>query len=119
MPHQKQTIGKVGEDLAEEFLVNKGYEIIQRNYRYGHGEIDIIASDRETLVFIEVKTRNNLEFGPPELAVTKSKQRQIRKIAESYLFEKEIKDTDCRIDVIGILLIKNQDPHINHIVNAF
>jgi putative endonuclease len=119
MPHQKQTIGKVGEDLAEEFLVNKGYEIIQRNYRYGHGEIDIIASDRETLVFIEVKTRNNLEFGQPELAVTKSKQRQIRKIAESYLFEKEIKDTDCRIDVIGILLIKNQDPHINHIVNAF
>ncbi|MBL1215088.1 MAG: YraN family protein [Ignavibacteriae bacterium] len=119
MPHQKQTIGKIGEDLAEEYLLNKGYKILQRNYRYGHGEIDIIAKDKNILVFIEVKTRNNLEFGPPELAVTKNKQRQIRKIAESYLYEKEIKETDCRIDVIAILLIKNQDPQINHIVNAF
>jgi putative endonuclease len=119
MPHQKQTIGKIGEDLAVEFIAAKGYEVVERNYRYGHGEIDIVAKDRDSLVFIEVKTRNNLEFGPPVLAVTKNKQRQIRKIAEAYLYDKNISDTECRIDVIGILLIKNIEPQINHIINAF
>ena len=119
MPNQKQTIGKLGEDLATKFISDKGYEIVERNYRYGHGEIDIVAKDRDNLVFIEVKTRHNLEFGPPELAVTKSKQRQIRKIAEAYLYDKNINDVDCRIDVIGILMIKNVEPQINHIINAF
>ena len=112
-------LGKAGEEIALKFLKEKGFEIIEQNYRYGHGEIDIIAKDGEIIVFIEVKTRKNLEFGPPEMSVTKNKQRQIRKIAGAYLLEKNIKDVDCRLDVVAILLNKNLPPEINHIENAF
>ena len=111
--------GDEGEELAARTLSEKDYKIIERNYRYGHGEIDIIAKDGETLVFVEVKTRKNLQFGMPEYAVTPTKQRQIKKIAEAYLYEKNITDTDCRMDVVAILLKKGEKPYINHIENAF
>jgi len=114
-----QNIGKIGEDLAAKLLVEKGYLILERNYRFGHGEIDIIAMHNETLVFVEVKTRKNLEYGEPEYAITKNKQRQVRKMAELYLFDKDITDTDCRIDVVAILLKKKDEHYINHIENAF
>lgn len=119
MGKNKKELGNRGEQIAVELLTKKGFEIIEQNYHYGHGEIDIIAKDKNVLVFVEVKTRKNLEFGSPELAVTKNKQRQIRKIAESYLYEKEISDIDCRIDVIAILLQEKLPPKINHIENAF
>ncbi len=115
----KKSFGSKGEDLACAYLKKNGYAIVERNYRYGHGEIDIVAKDGATLVFIEVKARTNLEFGRPEFAVTKSKQMQIRKIAEAYLYEKEIKDTECRMDVVAILFLRGGKPDINHIVNAF
>lgn len=112
-------LGKKGEEIAAKYLADKNFEIIECNYHFGHGEIDIVARDGETLVFVEVKTRQNLEFGSPELAVTKGKQRQIKKIAECYLYDKEISDTNCRIDVIAILLENHTKPKINHIENAF
>jgi len=115
----KRSTGSKGEDIACEFIANLGYAIIDRNYQYGHGEIDIIAKDRDEFVFIEVKYRKSLEYGAPETAVTKSKQKQIRKIAEAYIYEKEIKDTSCRIDVIAILDLPNLKPEINHYKNAF
>ena len=119
MTQSTKKTGDKGEDIAASILVKKGYEIVERNYRYGKGEIDIIAKDDDVLVFIEVKTRKNLEYGPPELAVTKNKQRQIRKIAEAYLYEKKIKDINCRLDVVAIQFYQNQKPRINHIENAF
>ena len=119
MEKNKKETGDRGEKLAAELLIKKNYKIVEQNYRFGHGEIDIIAKDKDVLVFVEVKTRKNLEFGPPEFAVTKNKQRQIRKIAEAYLYEKKISDLDCRIDVVAILLKKNLPPEINHIENAF
>lgn len=119
MSQSTKDFGDKGEDIAAEFLSAKGFSIIERNFRYGHGEIDIVAKEGETLVFVEVKTRTNLEFGDPIISITKGKQKQIKKIAEAYLFDKEIKDTDCRIDVIGILLLKGEKPDINHIENAF
>lgn len=119
MNKNKKEFGDAGEDIAADFLKQKGYKIIERNYRYGHGEIDIIAEDDNTLVFVEVKTRKNLEFGYPELGITKSKQKQVRKIAEAYLYEKNIIDTDCRVDVIAILNSPNNKPQIEHIINAF
>lgn len=121
MPHQKQKTGNYGEELAVKFLQQNGYEIVEQNYRFGHGEIDIVAKDKNTLVFVEVKYRNNLEFGPPVLAVTKTKQKQVRKIAEMYINEKEkqVKFEDARIDVIAILKLPNHEPKINHIINAF
>ncbi|MFH1194185.1 MAG: YraN family protein [bacterium] len=119
MKNSKPDFGKIGEDIACKFLSDKGFKIIQRNYRFERGEIDIIAEDGDVLVFVEVKTRTNLEYGPPEYAITKSKQKQIKKIAEAYLWEKEIKDRDCRIDVVAIILRKNNKHNINHIPNAF
>ncbi len=119
MSNYKKQFGNRGEDIAADFLENKGYEIVERNYRYGHGELDIIAKDGDILVFVEVKTRKNLEYGPPELAITKNKQYQVRKIAEAYIIEKNITDTDVRIDVVAILIQKNLPPKITHIENAF
>jgi len=119
MSRYKKSFGEKGEELAVKYLKNLGYEIVARNYRFGHGEIDIVAKDKDTLVFIEVKTRENLNFGPPELAVTKRKQQQIKKISEAYLYENNIFDTECRIDVIAILMERNKNPEINHIINAF
>lgn len=119
MPHYKQHTGNKGEDYACELLIEKNFTIIERNYHYGHGEIDIITMDGDVLVFVEVKTRKNLEFGDPIQGVTRSKQKQIRKIAEGYLMENKISDVDCRFDVVGILLRGNEAPKMNHIENAF
>jgi len=121
MPHGKQKAGNYGENLAVKFLKQNGFDIIEQNYRFGHGEIDIVAKEQDILVFVEVKFRNNLEYGPPELAISKSKQKQVRKIAEMFIHlkGKEIDFERSRIDVIAILKLPNQDPQINHIINAF
>lgn len=116
--HRKNT-GRHGEDMAAELLVDKGFRIVERNYRFGRGEIDIIARDKDTLVFVEVKCRNTLEYGPPEYCITESKIHQIRKVAACYLYERSIRDTDCRFDVVTILELEPGRPEINHIPNAF
>ena len=76
-------LGVSGEEAAVSFLRKKRFDIIRRGFRFHRGEIDIIAYDRETLVFIEVKTRRNFDCGLPEEAVTPAKQAQIRKVAEA------------------------------------
>ena len=111
--------GKEGEDIANDFLLKKGYKIIGRNYRFGKGEIDIIAQTGELLVFVEVKSRKNDEFGRPEYAITQSKQKQIIRIAKAYLYENEIRNVQCRFDVVAISFEKKNNPNINHIENAF
>jgi putative endonuclease len=110
--------GKQGEQLAADFLVAAGYEIIERNYRYGHGEIDIIANDGDYLVFVEVKSRSNESYGAPAYAVTRSKQRQMSKIAQGYMYEHQLSATACRFDVITVEFITS-DPVLEHIPNAF
>lgn len=116
----KQT-GDEGEQLALEFLKEKGFSIIETNYRYGKGEIDIIAkeADSDVLIFIEVKSRKNLEFGEPEYAITKNKIRQIKRMAKLYFYDKEIKEADCRFDVITILYNQQRKPELKHYINAF
>jgi len=117
----KKELGEKGEEIAVELLTEKGYEILERNYRYGHGEIDIVAKDTSDgyTVFVEVKARQNLEYGEPEYAITKIKQKQIKKIAELYLFDKEIMELECRFDVVTVLLQGKGKPVINHYENAF
>ncbi len=110
--------GRLGEDIAVEYLKKNGYRILERNYIYEHGEIDVIAGQNDTLVFVEVKARRTKGFGEPEDAITPKKQEQIRKTAEGYLFEHDIDDTDCRFDVIAIQYEKNQ-PKLRHIEDAF
>jgi putative endonuclease len=95
--------GAHGEEIASRFLVEHGYRIIERNFRFRRsGEIDIIARDGDELVFCEVKMRWSDAFGLPEEAVTPSKQRRIRKIAAAYLAVKGIEDRPCRFDVVSI-----------------
>ncbi len=110
--------GEEGERLAKEFLRDRGLTIIETNYRYGHGEIDIIARDEETLVFCEVKLRVNDEYGEPEYALTGKKQSQIRQVAHGYLYEHDISDQACRFDVIAIRM-NGQVPDIRYLPNAF
>jgi putative endonuclease len=116
---EPKEIGKKGESIAAGYLSENGYEIIEKNYKYGKGEIDIIAGRDDVLVFVEVKTRQNLEFGPPELAVNLQKQRQIKKIAKAYLYKNQISNLDCRIDLIAIVYKDSNDYTLNHIQNAF
>lgn len=118
MAINKKKYGKYGEELARGYLINNGFEIIERNYTFGRGEIDIIAKEKECLVFVEVKYRKSYKFGQPEYSISKRKLEQIKKIASAYLYEKEIRDTDCRIDVVTIVNLPNKKPVINHIRNA-
>jgi putative endonuclease len=111
--------GKKGEEIAEQLLIEKGYTIIKRNFRFGKGEIDIIAKDGDYLVFVEVKSRKNLSFGEPEYAITQSKIKQLKKIAEAYLYINGINNQLCRFDVITIVGEKEEELKINHIENAF
>ena len=122
MGKTSKEFGKEGEDLAERLLRSKNYKIIERNYHSGRiGELDIIAEDPKTkqLVFVEVKSRQNLEFGDPILAITKNKMAQLKKVANAYLFEKEIREIECRFDVITVLFRGEIKPEIKHYVNAF
>jgi len=110
--------GTAGEDAAAEYLRNNGYRILERNYRFRRGEIDIVAQDGATLVFVEVKARHSTEFGTPEEAVTYRKRNQLRKIARGYLFDRKIGERECRFDVIGIEY-ENGTPLLRHVKDAF
>ncbi len=111
--------GKTGEDIAEKILIEAGYKIIKRNFRFGHGEIDIVAMEGDCLVFVEVKSRRTLEYGEPEYAVTQSKIKQLKRIAEAYYYINKIESQECRFDVITILGDLKNNPKVNHIKNAF
>jgi len=112
-------LGKLGEEVAVKFLREKDYQIKELNYTFGKGEIDIIALDGEITVFIEVKSRQNLEMGDPVYGVTPAKVKQIKRIAEYYLYDRNIIEIDCRFDVVTVLFRGETDPAIEHYVNAF
>ena len=86
----KKELGKIGEEISSNYLKKCGYKIIERNYRCRSGEIDIIAKDKEELVFIEVKTRSNLCFGKPREAVDTYKQNHIYKTVQYYLYKNNL-----------------------------
>ncbi|MBI5055148.1 MAG: YraN family protein [Nitrospirae bacterium] len=112
-----KTLGERGEGLAAAFLRKKGYSIIEQNYKNSIGEIDIIAKDDDKLVFIEVKTRESIEFGLPFEAVNKRKRRKIANVALTYL--KKFNDLPpCRFDVLSICY-KNGSPEFELIRDAF
>jgi len=113
--------GELGEQVAANFLIARGFRILERNFRCKGGEVDIIARDPgdKSLVFIEVKARKGLSYGVPQLAVTQFKQRQISKAALTWLSKNRLHDTNARFDVIAILLSSDGMHKIEHIVNAF
>ncbi|MFA6457575.1 MAG: YraN family protein [Bacteroidota bacterium] len=96
--------GKAGEDSAVQFLRQQGYEILEQNYYYQHGEIDIIAREGSILVFVEVKSRRSRRFGEPEESVTPKKQELLRRTAEGYVTERYPNGIECRFDVVSVVM---------------
>ena len=110
-------IGKKGERIAQEFLIDKGYKILAVNFRVRHMEIDIIASFQNLLIVVEVKTRQSSYLAEPHETVTKKKQLLIIKAINEYIIDHEI-DLETRFDIISIIL-NNNEKSINHIEDAF
>ena len=109
--------GKLGEELAVNYLVGKGYEILERNWRNIHKEIDIIAKNGKFLVIVEVKTRQTDEYGNPDIAVTRKKQRMLISAANAYISKNNM-DVETRFDIISIIF-KDGEPVIEQIEDAF
>lgn len=112
-------LGKAGEEVALKYLKRKKFKIIKKGFRLYKGEIDVIAYDRKTLVFIEVKTRRSRSFGLPEESVTTAKQRKIKKIAQGFMAFNNLENVECRFDVISLILKKNDGYFIRHFKDAF
>lgn len=114
----RKTLGARGEEIAVAYLKRQKYRIIETNFRCRCGEVDIIARDGKTLVFVEVKTRRTASYGLPQLAVTPFKQRQISKAALTYLSKNRLMEENARFDVVSIFLL-GTSPTVDHIKNAF
>ena len=113
-------IGALGEDISKNYLNNLGYKILDRNFRCKCGEIDLIATNKGYICFIEVKTRYGTNFGIPAESVISSKQHKIYKTAQVYILMKNIMNSNFRFDVIEVMLnSENADFLINHIEDAF
>ena len=119
MSKEHLDLGKSGEELAAGLLKQNGYKIIARNYKTKLGEIDIIAEDKDTLCFIEVKTRKSDNFGLPQEAIFKHKQRQISKVAINFLKNNNLLEKKARFDVIAITYLEKDNPRLDLIKDAF
>ena len=124
MKRYKQRLGRSGEDLAVDFLKKIGFEILERNYRFGHKEIDIIGKDKNTIVFIEVKAGRSKNFGSPQEKVNLKKQKNMIAVAQDYIQKNDFRDFDFRFDVVAISFERGTRRFkecfaIEHIKNAF
>jgi putative endonuclease len=112
-------LGRSGEAVALEYLRKNKFRVIERGFRFMRGEIDLIAWDGPTLVFVEVKTRHASSFGYPEESVTVAKRNQLRRIAQGYLLKSTLEDVECRFDVLTLTIENTSSWSIKHIKNAF
>ncbi len=111
-------IGKAGEQLAARFLIEKGYTILERNWRFSKAEVDLIAKDGDSLVFVEVKTRSTDYFGKPEEFVSPQKERLLAEAASVYM-EQIGHQWAIRFDLISVIYRHEQDFTIEHLEDAF
>lgn len=118
MTQARQSLGKIGENLACRELERRGYSILARRYRHAGAEIDIVARDGLALVFVEVKAREGREFGDGAEAVTRRKRRRIAMAATDYLVRHQKGECPCRFDVVSVML-NDGEPQIEVIPNAF
>ena len=116
--YERHETGITGEEIASNYLTNLGYKIHCRNFNSYFGEIDIIATDKKELVFVEVKTRTQKLFGTPAEAVDKNKKHHIYKTAEYFVLLNNIENAYMRFDVIEIFINKNNNMKLTHIKNA-
>ena len=116
--YERHKIGKYGEDVAERYLKQKGYKIIERNFTCRQGELDIVAENREYLIFIEVKTRSNFLYGKPIEAVDRKKQKHLYKVAKYYLHIHRWEERFVRFDVVEVYVEKGiaKVSHIRQII---
>jgi len=115
----KQSLGQVGEKLAKRFLKKQGYRHLTSNYTTGHGEIDLIMQEGGTIVFIEVKTRADEDFAPPELVVNYVKRKRISAAAQHFIRTHNAYDLPCRFDIVAVITKDKGKPNIRHQKNAF
>lgn len=116
MKQFNRSTGRIGEDIAARTLQDKGYTLLERNFSNKFGEIDIIARDKNVLVFVEVKTKIGIDFGLPEEMISPGKLARIRNMATMYLRGESV---PCRIDVVAIVLNDNKDVvRITHYENV-
>lgn len=122
MVDTRKKLGNRGEKIAANFLRKRGYRIIEKNYHSRLGEIDIVARENDSVVFVEVKTRRSTDFGLPEEALSYDKRRRLTKVAMGYLAHRRIEDINCRFDVVSILMDDKKVRKVKHvelIKNAF
>lgn len=112
-------LGKSGEDVAVEYLKKKKYKIVCKGFRFLRGEIDVIAYDGDTLVFVEVKTGKSSRFTQPEESVTPAKRKQLRRVAQGYLLCEHIQDVECRFDVLSLSYDELEGYTVKHFTDAF
>jgi putative endonuclease len=111
-------LGAWGEEIAANYLQRQGYQILERDWKSGHRDLDLIAMDNDTLVFVEVKTRRDRIFTDPEMAVDYQKIRNLQQAANHYVKYKQI-DNDIRFDLITVVGMIGETPDIEHIKDAF
>lgn len=111
--------GRHGEDIAAAYLESKDWLIFDRNYSFEKAEVDIVATDRNYIIFVEVKFRSSTRYGHPEDYVTPKKEENIKKAAEAWLYERKMETAVARFDVISIVQNKNEAPDIRHFEDAF
>ena len=114
---QHNELGKKGEQLAKDFLVKNGYEILERNYRVDKAEVDIIAQQKDILAVVEVKTRSSLDFGNPQDFVKPKQIKNLVKAVDEYVTENNL-DVEVRFDIVAILQ-NGKDFEIEHLEDAF
>jgi putative endonuclease len=115
----RQDIGKAGEDAAVAYLESKGYLILDRNYRFMRGELDIVALDDPFIVFVEVKKRSSDLYGRPEEHITPAQKKKLHEVAGFWLHERRMEGIPSRFDVVAILENPNQAPELTHYKFAF
>jgi putative endonuclease len=115
----KDELGREGERLAAEHLVARGLVILARNWRRREGELDVVATDGQSLVVCEVKTRSGVGYGLPVEAVTRTKAARIRRLAHQWLAESRARFVEVRFDVVAVLLLPGRAPQVEHYEGAF
>jgi len=108
--------GKEGEEIAREFLINKGFKLIESNYSNNLGEIDLVMSDKDWLIFVEVKLKIGDKYGTPEEMINKNKLRQIRRVAEAFLIlESPISKNFSKYRIDAVCIVLGEDRKIQRI----
>ena len=113
----RREIGDMAEGIAQQYLVKQGYDILDRNWYYGHLELDIVARDGDELVIVEVKSRNGIRYEHPSEAVTNTKIKRIVEAADAYIQEKDW-EGETRFDVVTVIFF-NQKYELEHFKDAF